>query len=202
MMWQIAAVKYTFNWYLHPSIYSSMEYSILLWHKLCRAFTLDILASRPVACCTVRCNHNPLEGRTWPHMDADIVQIPFIWSICIVSQSFLSKSLDISVTCIHNSTPKFELRWYPISCHYDLNYLLVYWDHCWRIDIVLMALHYIYTSQNDVHNGNAPGIYSPENKHRKWIKFNPLRSDRNMWQICEVKLVNSLAHWRLQWNSR
>ena len=50
MMWQIAAFKYIFNWYLHPGIYSSMEYSITRRHKLCRAFTLDALASRPVAC--------------------------------------------------------------------------------------------------------------------------------------------------------
>ena len=50
MMCQIAAFKYIFNWYLHPGIYSSMEYSITWRHKLCRAFTLDALASRPVAC--------------------------------------------------------------------------------------------------------------------------------------------------------
>ena len=50
MMWQIAAFKYIFNWYLHLGIYSSMEYSITWRHKLCRAFTLDALASRPVAC--------------------------------------------------------------------------------------------------------------------------------------------------------
>ena len=50
MTWQIAAFKYIFNWYLHPGIYSSMEYSITWRHKLCRAFTLDALASRPVAC--------------------------------------------------------------------------------------------------------------------------------------------------------
>ena len=50
MMWQIAAFKYIFNWYLHPGIYSSMEYSITWRHKLCRAFTLDALASRPFAC--------------------------------------------------------------------------------------------------------------------------------------------------------
>ena len=57
MMWQIAAFKYIFNWYLHPDIYSSMEYSITWRHKLCRAFTLDALASRPVACCYIDCNH-------------------------------------------------------------------------------------------------------------------------------------------------
>ena len=40
MMWQIMAFKYIFNkWY-----------SITMRHKLCRAFTLDVLASRPVAC--------------------------------------------------------------------------------------------------------------------------------------------------------
>ena len=50
MMWQIAAFKYIFSWYLHPGIYSSMEYSITWRHKLCRAYTLDALASRPVAC--------------------------------------------------------------------------------------------------------------------------------------------------------
>ena len=49
MMWQIAAFKYIFIWYLHPGIYSSMEYSITSQHKLCRAFTLDALVSRPVA---------------------------------------------------------------------------------------------------------------------------------------------------------
>ena len=64
MMWQIAAFKYIFNWYLHPGIYSSMEYSITWWHKLCRAFTLDALASRPVACHCYYVHyyyyHNPL----------------------------------------------------------------------------------------------------------------------------------------------
>ena len=40
MMWQIMAFKYIFNkWY-----------SITMRHKLCRAFTHDALASRPVAC--------------------------------------------------------------------------------------------------------------------------------------------------------
>ena len=50
MMRQIAAFKYILNWYIHPGIYSSMEYSITWRHKLCRAFTIDALASRPVAC--------------------------------------------------------------------------------------------------------------------------------------------------------
>ena len=43
-------------WYLHPGIYSSMEYSTTWRHKLCRAFTLDALASRPVACVTMLWN--------------------------------------------------------------------------------------------------------------------------------------------------
>ena len=67
MMWQIAAFKCIFNWYIHPGIYSSMVYSITWRHKLCRVFTLDALASRPVACLHLVCKivwiHNTLRPR-------------------------------------------------------------------------------------------------------------------------------------------
>ena len=56
MIWQIAAFKYIFNWYLRQGIYSSMEYSITWRHKLCRAFTLDALASRTAACSHLLCH--------------------------------------------------------------------------------------------------------------------------------------------------